>query len=129
MGGRYKGYLVCSWRVGSNEKAKDVFEGFKALKQEEWIWVASKPWMVGEVKIGYETNIVFKDQKIRPLNLATRDDDFRLFDEIGDLQQAKARLISLSTETKGPHLIEETGEWFEGGSVDIEFEICEEGRA
>lgn len=128
MGGRYKGFIVCSWEVGKDEsKAKILYEKYKALEAEEWIWITSEPWIIDGVKIGYETNVVFKDQKRGPLNLATLDDDSRLFDEIGSFQQAKARLIGFSSEMKEPHLIEETGEWFEGGAVDIEFEICEKG--
>lgn len=128
MGGRYKGFIVCSWEVGKDEsKAKLLYEKYKALEGEEWFWIVSEPWIIDGVEIGYETNVVFKDQKRGPLNLTTVNDDSRLFEEIGDRQQARVRLVSLSTEMNEPHLIEETGEWFEGGAVDIEFEVCEEG--
>lgn len=130
MGGRYKGFIVCSWEVGKDEsKAKLLYEKYKALEGEEWFWIVSEPWIIDGVEIGYETNIVFKDQKRGPLNLTTVNDDSRLFEEIGDRQQARVRLVSLSTETNEPHLIEETGEWLEGGAVDIEFEVCEEGTS
>lgn len=128
MGGRYKGYIDCSWRVGINEKAKDVFERFKALEQEEWIWIVSEPWIIREIKVGYEASVVFEDQKKYQFSLVVGDGE-RLFNEIGGLQLARARLVCVSSKMREPHLNEAVGDWFEGGSVDIEFEICEEGCA